>query len=253
MEPELELELTMEPEPEPELEPEVPMTEWTVAQTTDWVVHMLRLPEVAAQLQAEFERQEFDGEELASITTKRLQKIMQKIMPATDPAAACRAVLDARAEIQDARLLATTPVSPAQEALPPPSTRWRLVLASAGPARRVKLQTVLDQWHRGRWVIEEQELGSGGSGAVFRSSDSDLGQVAIKFSYNDEPHRMDREVRLMKRVGHDRICRMHEHHAADDGRLFGMMLELLEAGSLAQRIKASTDGYVQMQFPPQLD
>lgn len=41
----------------------------------------------------------------------------------------------------------------------------------------------------------------------------------------------------MQRVAHDRICRLYEHHVSDDGRLFGMVMELLEMGNLAQRIK----------------
>jgi serine/threonine-protein kinase len=96
---------------------------------------------------------------------------------------------------------------------------------------------VLDGWRKDRWVIEEQELGRGGSGAVFRCSDSRLGQIAVKFSHSDEPRKLERETALMQRVAHERICRLYEHHVSADGRLFGMMLELLETGSLTQRIK----------------
>ena len=46
----------------------------------------------------------------------------------------------------------------------------------------------------------------------------------------------------MQRVAHERICRLYEYHVSDDGQLFGMMMELLEMGNLAQRIKGSQDG-----------
>jgi serine/threonine protein kinase len=130
------------------------------------------------------------------------------------------------------------------EGMTPRSARWDSVLKSEGPERRAALQEVLDGWHEGRWVIEELELGRGSGGAVFQSSDSDLGLLAIKFSVSDEPRSLQREVRLLRRVAHDRICRIYEHHvSADDGRLFGMVLELLEAGDLAQRIK-DNDGRI---------
>ena len=77
---------------------------------------------------------------------------------------------------------------------------------------------------------------------MFQSSDSRLGQVAIKFSHSDEPRKLEREVALMQRVAHDRICRLYERHVSTDGQLFGMVMELLEMGNLAQRIKDSKDG-----------
>ena len=46
----------------------------------------------------------------------------------------------------------------------------------------------------------------------------------------------------MQRVAHERICRLYECHVSDDGQLFGMVMELLEMGNLAQRIKESLDG-----------
>lgn len=94
-------------------------------------------------------------------------------------------------------------------------------------------------------------LGTGSSGAVFEAIDSHLGRVAIKFSYNDEVHigqagkekkKLHREVALMKRAAHEHVVKLHEHHVADEERLFGMVLELLERGNLAEHIKNSEDG-----------
>ena len=45
----------------------------------------------------------------------------------------------------------------------------------------------------------------------------------------------------MQRVAHERVCRLYEHHVSEDGQLFGMVLELLGKGSLAQRIQEATD------------
>ena len=58
---------------------------------------------------------------------------------------------------------------PPSEALTPRSLRWGVVLGSPGPERRPALQEILDEWHKGRWVIEGRELGHGGSAAVFMS------------------------------------------------------------------------------------
>eukprot|EP01043_Picozoa_sp_COSAG02_P039595 COSAG02_NODE_3140_length_7296_cov_180.632347_1_plen_957_part_10 len=138
----------------------------------------------------------------------------------------------------------------------PHSARWGTVLQSEGPDRRVALQGVLDGWHKGRWVIEERELGRGAGGVVFQSSDARLGRIAVKFACSDDPRTLEREAALMQRVAHDRICRLHEHHdhMSSAGRLFGMMLELLEMGSLSERIRGNTSGrlrefeVVQMSF-----
>jgi serine/threonine protein kinase len=119
------------------------------------------------------------------------------------------------------------------------------VLGSAGPEWRVALQEVLDGWRKGRWVVlDDDELGRGGSGVVLKCSDSRLGQIAVKFSYSDEPRKLEREAALMQRVAHDNVCRLYEYHVFADGRLFGMMLELLETGSLTQRIKDGSGGRI---------
>ena len=41
----------------------------------------------------------------------------------------------------------------------------------------------------------------------------------------------------MRRVAHDRICKLHEHSVSLDGQLHGMVIELLESGTLEQRIR----------------
>ena len=147
------------------------------------------------------------------------------------------------AKARDAALASSRAVpAPVHEAPTPPSERWGAVLASAGPDRRLRLQTLLDTWRPQRWVIDEQELGRGSSGAVFRSTDNRLGEVAIKFSHSDQPRKLEREAALMQRVAHEHVCRLYEYHISEDGQLFGMMLELLEKGSLAQRVKEAADG-----------
>ena len=77
---------------------------------------------------------------------------------------------------------------------------------------------------------------------MFRSTDTRLGEIAIKFSHSDEPRKLEREAALMQRVAHERVCRLYEHHVSEDGQLFGMVLELLGKGCLAQRIQEATDG-----------
>ena len=133
------------------------------------------------------------------------------------------------------------------EAMTPRSARqWRALLDRSSPAaeRRAALQSVLEGWHAGRWVLAEKELGHGSSGAVFGSSDSRLGKVAVKFTQGEEQKKLEREAALMQRVAHQHICKLFEHHISQDGQLFGMVMELLESGSLAQRIKDSPDGRI---------
>eukprot|EP01045_Picozoa_sp_COSAG04_P001762 COSAG04_NODE_60_length_30221_cov_15.908837_9_plen_246_part_00 len=123
-----------------------------------------------------------------------------------------------------------------------PRGGWGRLLASSTPERRATLQSVLDEWRPGRWTLSEGELGRGSSGAVFQSSDSRLGHVAIKFTHGHEQNKLEREAALMQRVAHQHICKLYEHHVSADGQLFAMVLELLQNGSLAQRIKESPNG-----------
>jgi hypothetical protein len=247
----------MEPEPEPEPHPQPTlalvgdMAAWTVEEAGRWVVTTLELPadgEVAAELRAEFDEEDLDGKELLhkmSGTAKRLQKLLKGVLP-TDPAEATQRLLQASEQLREASSAGSPRGAPEvgspHEALTPLSERWVAVLASAGPDRTRRLQRVLDGWRPDRWVIDEHELGHGSSGAVFRSTDTRLGEIAIKFSHSDEPRKLEREAALMQRVAHERVCRLYEHHVSEDGQLFGMVLELLGKGCLAQRIQEATDG-----------
>jgi hypothetical protein len=247
----------MEPEPEPEPHPQPTlalvgdMAAWTVEEAGRWVVTTLELPadgEVAAELRAEFDEEDLDGRELLhkmSGTAKRLQKLLKGVLP-TDPAEATQRLLQASEQLREASSAGSPRGAPEvgspHEALTPLSERWVAVLASAGPDRTRRLQRVLDGWRPDRWVIDEHELGHGSSGAVFRSTDTRLGEIAIKFSHSDEPRKLEREAALMQRVAHERVCRLYEHHVSEDGQLFGMVLELLGKGCLAQRIQEATDG-----------
>jgi len=247
----------MEPEPEPEPHPQPTlalvgdMAAWTVEEAGRWVVTTLELPadgEVAAELRAEFDEEDLDGKELLhkmSGTAKRLQKLLKGVLP-TDPAEATQRLLQASEQLREASSAGSPRGAPEvgspHEALTPLSERWVAVLASAGPDRARRLQRVLDGWHPHRWVIDEHELGHGSSGAVFRSTDTRLGEIAIKFSHSDEPRKLEREAALMQRVAHERVCRLYEHHVSEDGQLFGMVLELLGKGCLAQRIQEATEG-----------
>ena len=244
-----------EPEPEPHLHPTLAlvgdMAAWTVEEAGRWVVTTLELPadgEVAAELRAEFDEEDLDGRELLhkmSGTAKRLQKLLKGVLP-TDPAEATQRLLQASEQLREASSAGSPRGAPEvgspHEALTPLSERWVAVLASAGPDRARRLQRVLDGWRPDRWVIDEQELGHGSSGAVFRSTDTRLGEIAIKFSHSDEPRKLEREAALMQRVAHERVCRLYEHHVSKDGQLFGMVLELLGKGCLAQRIQEAADG-----------
>ena len=43
----------------------------------------------------------------------------------------------------------------------------------------------------------------------------------------------------MQRVAHEHVCKLYDHHVLEDGRLFGMVLELLEKGTLEQLLAES--------------
>ena len=208
------------------------MASWDVLRTSMWVIGRLKLEgQIATQLTSEFEDGQIDGHHLQLMKKKRLQKVLRS-SGHPDPELAAQEVIDAREE---------TASSAIKEAPTPLSARWGPLLATAGPERRTALQSTLDTWHGGRWVIEEEQLGRGSSGVVFRCSDSHLGLVAIKFTHSVEPGELKREVSLMNRVAHPRISRMYEYHQSHDGQMCGMVLELLERGSLAEQIENSLD------------
>lgn len=225
------------------------MAAWSVEEAARWVQTTLELPpdgEVARQLRDEFDDEDLDGRELLnkmSGTAKRLQKLLKGVLP-TDPAEATHRLLQASGQLREAASAGRAQgVGSPHERSTPISQRWIAVLSSGSAADRTcHLQGVLDGWRPQRWVIDQQELGRGSSGVVYRSTDRRIGEVAIKFSYSDEPRKLEREAALMQRVAHERVCRLYEYHISEDGRLFAMVLELLKKGSLAERIKEAADG-----------
>jgi tRNA A-37 threonylcarbamoyl transferase component Bud32 len=146
---------------------------------------------------------------------------------------------------RDALLLSTgavLPGSPVPEGPAPHSTRWAALLfdPTRQADRLAALQRAADTWSPGRWVLAGQELGHGSSGVVVRCTDKRLGPVAIKFSIAREPLRLEREAALMQRVAHENICSLREHRLLEGG-LFGMVLELMDGGSLQQQIAEAPD------------
>ena len=204
------------------------MVNWTVAVTAAWIALVLDLTvSDAAELREELEDQDMDGEEMEEITNRRLRRFLRSACR-SDPAD-CEKLLHARAA------LVSGPGRAASNAL----------LAHAVPNHlrgpKSSAQAALDRWHGGRWSLAG-ELGRGSSGAVFQSSDSQLGEVAIKFVQRDEPGRLEREIALLQRVAHENVCRLYEHRV--DERTVCMVMELLEQGNLAQRIRESLDGRI---------
>ena len=110
----------------------------------------------------------------------------------------------------------------------------------ADPAVRLKLlQGLLDEWHDGRWILEE-EIGAGAAGVVWKASDSRLTAVAIKFTLigPDGDKKAEREAAVLQRVAHPHVCRVHEYSDKRTGfaaaGVFALVLELLGGGSLSQ-------------------
>jgi hypothetical protein len=132
---------------------------------------------------------------------------------------------------------ATAPF-PLAEGDPPQSERWteeRLFSPTLG--RHDALQSALDAWHDGRWILTETELGRGSAGVVIRCSDRRLGSVAIKFSRVKEPKKLEREAALMQRVAHAHVCKLYEHGEIGGG-LCGLVMEHLSMGALSDLAKA---------------
>eukprot|EP01043_Picozoa_sp_COSAG02_P088013 COSAG02_NODE_25191_length_666_cov_0.992945_1_plen_181_part_10 len=151
---------------------------------------------------------------------------------------------DATSALIRAREAIATAASPAvPEAQTPLSTRWDAVITSPhAEDRRSSLQAALDKWRPQRWTIETQELGHGGSGAVFKALDSRLGVVAIKFTHSEELRKHERDAALMQRVAHAHVCRLYEHYIEQQSGLCGMIMELCTGGSLSEAIRGAPDG-----------
>ena len=105
--------------------------------------------------------------------------------------------------------------------------------------RREKLQDIAESWQSGRWKIGK-ELGHGGTGVVYECSDSRLSAVAIKFSFGDR-RKLVREAALMQRVSHDNIVKLHNYYLVEDGGLCGMVMELLDQGTLEHMLHQASE------------
>ena len=254
-EPEPQAEPQPEPVPEPAPEPaapghqldvDLPMAQWSAAQVAAWIACVLGLPadsEAVTALREDFEEEELHGggdlrwgEELEEIDAKQLHRVLRQAR-VPDPRDAAEKLVTARDTIAAAR----SPEVP--EAQTPLSTRWDVVLTSpSAEDRRATLQATLDGWRPQRWTIEPQELGHGGSGAVFKALDSRLGVVAIKFTHSEDPRKLEREAALMQRVAHAHVCQLYEYHVSEDRQLCGMVLELCSGGTLREAIRGASDG-----------
>ena len=194
---------------------------WTVEDVCGWLESLELPPAVVAA----FRQKQVDSEELL------------------DPDLSCDELLD---KLGIEKLSHRKKVHAAMQTIPClADTDWRSLLQSTGPERHCALQAVLDSWKPHRWVIDTVELGRGSSGAVFGCTDSHRGLVAIKFVHSEEPHKLKREAALMERAAHERVCRIFEGpHVSSDGKLWGLVLELLDHGNLESRIKNGADGRV---------
>ena len=216
------------------------MNQWPPERAATWVADTLRLDAALAEhLTAEFVSRDVEGDGLMG-KMKRVQQVLATLLPTA--AAASEAVDTLCAERDGMRSSTLLGSTGSTRSVPPIlMPAWQPVLAGPAGARRAALQGALEVWHAGRWVVED-ELGQGGSGVVLAATDTRLGRVAVKFSLGEDARKAEREAALMQRVAHERVCRLYEHHVSEDGQLFGMVLELLGKGSLAQRIQEATDG-----------
>eukprot|EP01046_Picozoa_sp_COSAG06_P048050 COSAG06_NODE_7106_length_2631_cov_32.515798_1_plen_796_part_10 len=218
---------------------------WTVEDVCEWLVS-LRLPPAVVE---RFRANEIDHEELLP-DDRDLDPEQLLDQVGVKKLAHRRKILDGLQAIPCLARRPDTAAGGGGSASASASANWNSLFAdpSASKALEVAAQAVLDSWRPRRWVIQPPELGRGGSGVVFQSSDADLGPaVAIKLSYTggDDLRVLQREARLMKRVAHERICRLYEDpYVSADRRVFGMVLELLDKGCLAQLIKGSPNNRI---------
>jgi hypothetical protein len=206
-----------------------PMEAWSEERVQAWL-GSLGLDDAEA-VQRAFTAEEVDGDDMVHLTLKRVGKLLRRAGVADADGALAERIVAGR----DALLL---PVSPVPESPTPHSARYwaQLLFDPARQTQRLEvLQCAADTWCAGRWVLGGQELGHGSSGVVVKCTDKRLGPVAIKFASAAEPQRLEREAALMQRVAHPNICSLREHRLLEGG-LFGMVLELMDGGSLQQQI-----------------
>eukprot|EP01047_Picozoa_sp_COSAG01_P066283 COSAG01_NODE_9118_length_2545_cov_352.691742_2_plen_329_part_00 len=235
----------MEPEPEDVggFVPGGSMAEWDEAQVQRWL-GSLGLAGSSAVKRAFAAEGEVDGKELASLTVRGVRGILRRAEePLQDGAALAKAIIAERDALIALGAPSSSPAAAVSEAPTPRSTRYLgelLFDPARQEERRAALQAAVDAWNPKRWTLEQRELGHGSSGVVFACTDKRLGRVAIKFSHAAEPQKLEREAALMQRVAHENICALREHRLLEKG-LFGMVLELMDGGSLQQQIAEAPD------------
>ena len=82
-------------------------------------------------------------------------------------------------------------------------------------------------------------IGRGGGGVVFRAADRRFPDgVALKFTLTGAvgQHKAAREAAIMQKVRHPHVCELLEHRCFEPAGIFGLALELMNAGTLTERL-----------------
>ena len=257
--PKLKLQAELEPEPEPEgTYPSTvtsPMVQWSVTETALWVESMLGLPPdspSSSKLRTEFQCDTVDGDYMSAITSKRLQNLFVKVLD-TDPATATQKVLDAREALVERRA-ETAPLQPLQSAAVdhvfgsgrdvPEAVTPEHALGCSFPEDpsecKSRMHARVDEWCAGRWTLTA-EIGRGGTGVVYQAEDRRLRKtVALKFALiaPEHQHKVFREAVLLQKCRHPHVCAIEDYYQFPGTGLVAMVLELMNLGSLAQRLSS---------------
>ena len=104
--------------------------------------------------------------------------------------------------------------------------------------RTQHFQEILDNHKRGRWFLEH--LGKGGSGFVYKATDTRFGVVALKLiAVQGEKERkaFDREVNATKRCADNAsVCNIKEYFIVTNASLVCIVMEFVAGGSLEQQL-----------------
>lgn len=105
--------------------------------------------------------------------------------------------------------------------------------------------------------VDWQEVGTGGSSAVYKVTDNDLGTtLAIKILrqelWNDARHieSLRREVLISRQLRHPNICPIHDLYEGERG--IGIVMDLIEGYDLKQWMRANRDALLET-MPARLD
>jgi len=85
-----------------------------------------------------------------------------------------------------------------------------------------------------KYEIDDQPIGCGSYGVVYRAVDRETKQaVAIKkcsnvFAHKEIAQRTYREISILKRMKHDNIIKLYTHHLADNGRDVYLVFEFMD-------------------------